>query len=205
MTTLLLCFVLSGGHCASAAVVSSYSSHQAYVAPVVAYHQAYTYYQPAQAVFLYGVGDTQRLQKLEEIAQQNQQLLQQQAQLVQAISAQGGGGAQFLRQQSEKEVAARAVFRANCTSCHTGATAKGGLDLSGPPLSVGELVAVDAALATAAMPPDGPLSDKDYGIVRQWVFEDGKAVRAYLRERAQASTRADDRDVPPRPEPPDER
>lgn len=175
--SLLSMLFVCGGDCNVQRVVS----HQEYVAPVV-HQQSYAVQFP---VFVYSVSDTQRVDALTKIAEQNAAILQQQTQLIQALNASPAVAAKA----SPSEAAARAILQRSCVSCHSGAKPKGGIDLSGA-LTVGMKSLVADAVEDGRMPPkpEAVLSDADFQTLDKWKKEDRAAWRAFLLANVKKST-----------------
>lgn len=170
----LVLALFGGGDCHIQQVVTT---HQAYAAPVVAAVQF--------PVFVYSVSDTQRVDALTKIAEQNAAILQQQTLLIQTLNASPAAAAK----QSPNEAAARVILQRSCVSCHSGAKPAKGIDLSGP-LSVGMKSLVADAVEDGRMPPkpEAVLSDADFQTLDKWKKEDREAWRAFLRASTAKST-----------------
>lgn len=77
---------------------------------------------------------------------------------------------------------AQAILSKSCMSCHSGETAKKGLDLT-KPLSVGEKLLVAQLVSEGSMPPKPAemLPDDEAAILNSWAHQDKGAVRSLLR------------------------
>lgn len=173
----VLCAAALGGGCRSV-VVQRQVVQKSVAVPVTPFFVAY----PVQ-----GYRDTDgqlRLRRTEDAIKQLLDVQRQNAELLRLLAVKEGLGPMLL---SAKAQAAQGVVRRSCAECHSGTAPKGGLDLSElSQLGVREKMAVEAALATEQMPPEGrpKLSTEDYQKVREWVYEDAKGIREWLRNPA---------------------
>ena len=147
-------------------------SHADAVQQVIA-QQVYT---PVYAVWRVGEDEyqTQMIEKLAAIAEQNQQIIQT---LRQSSTAPAGPA------ESAVTAAAKAVLNASCVKCHNATNKKGDVDLTGT-LDQQTKLLVEEVSRSGAMPPKSEgkeLSDEDFAKISAWAHEDAKAVRAALR------------------------
>jgi len=165
MTIVLL---LAFGQC-HPSLVQSYAEAQAAAAAAV--------YAPVYAVWRVGEDEyqTQMIERLTAIAEQNQQILQ-------AIRS-SGAAAPVGPAESAVTTAAKEVMKASCVKCHNATNKKGEIDLTGP-LDAQTKLLVEEVSRSGAMPPKSEgkeLSDEDFAKISAWAHEDKDAVRAALR------------------------
>lgn len=171
MTTAILFLVLgqqcNGRTCATGAYVA-----QSYA---TTYTPAYT--PVVFPIVTYAAGTDEKIELLTTIAQQNQQILAQQTEILKAVSAN-----QPPPSVSSFEQKGRAVLNARCINCHSGPQPKAGLDLSGA-ISRSKLAMIVDKCSTDEMPPvpEKPLSDDELQSLASWLDQTQEAVRAKSR------------------------
>ena len=113
----------------------------------------------------------QRLQKLEQILEQQVQINQR---LTQGVSA---------PQSSQVESSARNILNSKCMRCHEGEAKNGGGFKLDKELSVGEKLLIADKVESGEMPPPPAkeLDDEDFQVLRAWANENKAAVRAFLK------------------------
>lgn len=164
MNWILLLFV---GQCHPSLVQSHYEAVQ----------QAVQYqYAPIYAVWRVGEDEyqTQMIEKLTAIAEQNQAILQS----IRSNSTTPAGPG-----ESAVATAAKAVLNDRCVKCHNATNKKGDIDLTAA-LGQNEKLLVEEVVRTGSMPPKDEgkeLSDEEFAKIQAWAHEDSKSVRAALR------------------------
>lgn len=165
MTTFLISVIL-GGSCQSVACqVATQVAFQNVAVPYVAV-DPYWYVAGRESQV------EQRLQKLEQILEQQVQINQRLIHGVQAST------------ESTVTSQAKAIVNEHCLRCHNGESAKAGFRMDGE-ISIGDkLLAVDK-VETGEMPPkpNTELSDDDFQVLRAWANEDKAAVRAFFKKK----------------------
>lgn len=149
---------------------SQVQSHYAAVQQQIAYVQVYATWRVGEDEY-----QNQMIEKLTQIAEQNQQI-------VQAIRANSTNGP-TPSDESAVTTAAKGVFESKCLQCHNPGNAKGDIDLTGP-LTTQQKLLVEEVTRSGEMPPpkEGKeLSDEEFAKIAAWAHEDAKAVRAALR------------------------
>ena len=169
---LILAAMILGGACNVRANVVA--------APVVTTTAAYVQLPVLDPYFHYTVGAAQRLRKLEEIAERQMAIVEQQRQLIEQYRI--GAVAPGQPADSPIESQARQILQASCVKCHSGDSPKGGIRLDGE-LDVATKLLVDGVVTSGAMPPKPAeqLDDNTASVISTWATEDQAAVRAFLR------------------------
>lgn len=133
--------------------------------------------------YVVGTKNEERIRRLEEIAARQQELVEQQATIIDALRG-GHAGKDAGTGPSEITKQARAILAENCLGCHQGDDPKGGIKLDGG-FDVAQKLLISEVVQSGAMPPPPKqeLSDEQAAIIAAWATEDSKAVRAFLRSK----------------------
>lgn len=75
--------------------------------------------------------------------------------------------------QVDYEFVKAKVFESQCLKCHTGATAKAGVDLSQFAEATKHLAVIDSVVKNDEMPPTSSLSPEEAEIVLTWIAQGG--------------------------------
>lgn len=183
MTISIICVVLGGCH--QQAIVQKQVVQQ-----VVAQQVAYVPAVVAPVYQTYGVVDpywaprdtsAQRIEQLLQLAEKQAETIERLTANVQPQTT-PCDDCDKVPANDSISTQANSVIERSCLSCHSGESAKGGLDLTGT-LTVGEKLLIAEAVNTGSMPPPPKeaLSDADAALIYTWAHQDKEAVRSLLR------------------------